>query len=328
LPIDLPSPAALRTHHICIALGSNERAEEETGKNTLTISTCKKEHRFQIGKIHETDKWVHVLDETNLSILLREMSTTSDFLEYLKAKEYLFNSGNFSSAESELDLMAYFLWHGRKFPIPTEKFKLDPNLWQQVDTNIQFAAGRERNRTSYFWDKLIEYFTDQYLNETLETGNSIPVHKYERALRAMASENRFHRRILTNAILERADRAKDGYVGSILPSSQPETHYVLLIGPGDTKDHVSYRKARTEQLYARCIASKAAQPDTRLIVGLGLDARGVKGSSEDLIVMDTRAWTTEQISQAEKLRQNLGYFVDGKMQRTQMIEDEYPIRSL
>lgn len=328
LPLELPSSSSMRIHHVCIALGATERAEEETGRRALKISTCKREERFAIGKIQEANGWVHVFDETNLPLLLRELSTSTDFLEYLRNKEDLFNTGHFGYAESELDLLAYFLWNGRKFPIPAERFKLDPGLWKKVEADAQFLAGREENKISHFWDRLVEYFTDHYLNETLETGNDIPIQDYERAIRTMAAESRFQRRVLTKAILERAELAKNGYVGSILPSLRPETHYVLLIGPGDEgKDHASYRKARSEQLYARCIASKAAQPTTRFIVGLGLDASGVKGSSEDLIFLDTTDWTEQRLAEAEKLRQELGYFIDGKTKKNRIIEDEYPANS-
>jgi hypothetical protein len=325
LPIELPRAPSMQVHHVCIALGATERAEEETGKKALKIFTCKREERFAIGKIIEAKGWVHVFDENNFPVLLKELSTAADFLEYLKKKEGLFDSGNFIYAESELDLMAYFLWHGREFPIPAAIFKLDPDLWEKVEADPQFLAGRKENEISVFWDRLIEYLTHHYMQETLERGNELSVPDYERGVRVMASETRFHRRVLTKCILERADRAKGGYIGSILPSARLNTHYVLLIGPGDGgKDHAAYRKARNEQLYARCIASKAARPATNFIIGLGMDARGVKGTSEDFIFMDTSDWSEQRLAAAEKLRQELSLFVDGKTAETKLSESEYP----
>lgn len=324
LPLELPPSSSMRVHRVCVALGATKRAEEEIGKRALKISTCELEERFAIGKIVEAKGWVHLFDENNLPILLTELSTAADFLEYLKKKENLFDSGNFEYAESELDLMAYFLWNGREFPIPADRFKLDPDLGEKVEADPQFLAAREENKISLFWDRLIQTFTDHYLKETLETGNEISVQHYERAVRTMAAENRFHRRVLTKCVLERSETAKKGYVGSILPSLQPETHYVLLIGPGNDDNYVSYRKARSEQLYARCIASKAAQPATRFIVGIALDARGVKGSSEDLIFIDTVDWSEQRLAEADKLRHELGYFVDGKAKKSRVVEDEYP----
>ncbi len=78
------------------------------------------------------------------------------------------------------------------------------------------------------------------------------------------------------------------------------------------------------QLKSRCIAAKAVSPEKRFIVGVALDARGVRGSSEDFIFWDTVDWTEEAISRAQKLREELGYFQPGQVIETRLIEDEYP----
>ena len=76
---------------------------------------------------------VHVLDEFTLPIVLSELSTTADFLDYLRKKEALFASGRFAYAESELDLLGYFLWYGREFFEPgTARFRLKPNLCNKL----------------------------------------------------------------------------------------------------------------------------------------------------------------------------------------------------
>jgi hypothetical protein len=322
-----PLPSSMNIHLICIALGALERAKSETGKANLKISTLDQDDgkKFTITKADAVGGWLHVFDESNLPILLRELSTASDFFDYLKKKEQLFDSKKFAYAESELDLMAYFIWNGREFPAPAAMFKLDPDLWPKVETNDQFLAGRSENKVSFFWDGLIEYLNKHFLEESLDGGNDIPVADYERAVRIMASEGRFYRRVLSKWILERAEKAKEGYVGSILESTQPHTHYVLLIGPGSAKEkYAEYRADRVMKLKARCLASKAARPATKFIVGIALDARGVKGSSEDFIFLDTGDWSEEQIASAEKIRQELGYFVDGKMLTTKLSENEYP----
>lgn len=224
-------------------------------------------------------------------------------------------------------MLGYFLWNGREFPIPdAEQFRLDPGLWSQVETNPQFLAAREENKIGRFWDGLIEYLTELYMKEELEHGNAITVAEHEQLVRVMASETRFARRILSKWILERAERAKKGYVGSLCQSPQDSVLYVLLIGPGDGGEpHAKYRQARAEQLYARCIAAKAAHPERRLIVGIALDAKGVRGSSEDFVYMDTQSWSEERIKAAEKLRQELGFYVVGKAHADRINEVEYPV---
>ncbi|MCP4329478.1 MAG: hypothetical protein GY791_13700 [Alphaproteobacteria bacterium] len=328
LPIVLPPGTNLRVHRVCIALGASDRAMAETGRRDVTISAIAEDdsERFTVGKINAAQGLVHVFNEITLPIVLSELSTTADFLDYLRKKEALFDSGRFAFAESELDLLGYFLWHNREFPIPSSTpFRLEPNLWQQVEADAQFLAAREENEISFLWDGLIGYLTNLYMNEDLGQGNEIAITDYERAVRVMAGETRFSRRLLAKWILERVERARDGYIGSCFPSPQEDVLYVLLVGPGDRgQDHARYRKARSEQLHARCIAGKATMPDRRFIVGIALDARGVQGSSEDFIYLDTEEWTKKALENAEQLRQEWGYIVEGMAQMVEVAEAEYP----
>jgi hypothetical protein len=221
-----------------------------------------------------------------------------------------------------MDLCAH-----RSYGIPpvAPRVRLDPNLWAKVEASPEFLRGRAENEVSEFWDNLIGYVTDLYLDEDLELGNEIEMSDYERLVRLMAGETRFFRRILAKAILERANLARDNAIGSLLPSSQPDVNYVLYIGRGDQGgDHNAYRAARMEELRRRCHAAKAVHPDRRWIVGMGFDAAGVEGSSEDFIVLDTGDWTREAIQAAETLRRELGYFVPGRTTQRRMREVEYP----
>lgn len=102
-------------------------------------------------------------------------------------------------------------------------------------------------------------------------------------------------------------------------------NYVLLVGRGDQgRDHTTYRADRASQLRARCIAAKAVKPERRYIVGIALDARGVRGSSEDFLFMDTQGWSADVVAEAERVRQELGYYLPGTTIETRLIEDEYP----
>lgn len=194
-----------------------------------------------------------------------------------------------------------------------------------MQASPEFAAGRHENRISAFWDGMIEYITERYLDETLEFGNELEMPQYERLVRVMAAETRFHRRILSRAILDRAERAREQAIASLLESGQSDVNYVLYIGRGDQGgDHGPYRQARAEQLQARCIAAKAVRPDRRFIVGIAMDARGVCGSSEDFVFIDTESWDAVAIAAAERLRQEFGFFIPGRAIEAHIVEDEYP----
>lgn len=362
LPIALPAPDKMRVHRVCVAIGALDRAAVEAGRRSLIVKPAVKNggEPFTIGRIDEARGWIHVFDEDNLPILLKELSTTPDFVHYLDSKSALFDRGTFAFAESETDLLAYYLWNGRAFPFkksflslirsllratlrfdgslntafvwtwrkmpPVEPIvRLEPDLWAKVEASPEFLAGRKRNEISAFWDGLIDYITEQYLEEGLEFGNDIEMSDYERLVRLMAGENRFFRRILSKMILDRADRARENAISTLLPLSQPEVNYVLFIGKGDQGgDHKKYRVKRMEELERRCHTAKAVHPDRRWILGMALDARGVKGSSEDFLLIDTEEWTAEDIQAAEKLRQELGYFDPRKAVKSHIDEYEYP----
>lgn len=70
-----------------------------------------------MGATDKTRGWVHVFDDDTLSIVLGELSTARDFVHYLNSKVELIEDGKFTFASSELDIMAYYLWNGRKFPV-------------------------------------------------------------------------------------------------------------------------------------------------------------------------------------------------------------------
>jgi hypothetical protein len=325
LPVPLPPADRMRVYRVCIALGAAERCKAAAGYATLELSppTVDDEKPFAVGRLSNTHGWVHVFDETTLPVIMTELSTVADFLDYLRKKEALYDEAKYVRSFSELDLLGYFLWNNRSFPdVGAGPYGTDPDLWAKVEADAGFLQGRAENKVSAFWDGLIEYLTELYMKEELEHGNEHEVTDHERMVRIMAGETRFMRRVVSKWILERAELAKKGYVGSLLESEQKDVLYVLVIGPGDGgEDHESYREDRKKELAARCYAAKAARPDRSVILGIALDARGVKGSSEDFILIDTSDWTADDLAKAQIMRQEGGYFVG---QHSRLDEQEYP----
>ncbi|MET4803609.1 hypothetical protein [Bradyrhizobium sp. LB11.1] len=329
LPVTLPSSADMRVHRICVPLGALDRAELETGTRWLKIdqAVLNDEARFTVGRTDKARGWVHVFDEASLHTVLSELSTIKDFIHYLESKVAVLSTDNFKFAEAETDMLAYYLWHGRTFPPIEREYRIDGRLWPQVDASSQYRSSREANKVSQLWDGFIERVNDEYIEENLDFGNENAMSEHERAARILASETRFYRRVLSKAILERAERAKKEAISALLPSESGDVSYVLFVGRGDQGgDHVTYRKDRLEQLRGRCVAAKAIYPERRFIVGIGMDALGVEGSSEDFICIDTECWTNEDVTNAQKIRTELGYFKDGNAVVSRLSEDEYPGR--
>jgi hypothetical protein len=310
-----------------VATGAGERCQAATGRTSfaINVNVLDDAEPFTIGRIQGISGWLHVLDETSLNLLLNELSTIADFVAYLDAKCKLLDGGMFQSALSEADLLARYLWHGRSFPPVNSRYVVSPNLWPQVEAHPGFQAGRRENAISIFWDRLIEYLTEHYLHGTLESGNELEFTEYEELVRIMASESRFHRRVLSKAILDRADRARAAKISTLLPSDDPDVVYTLLIGRGSrAADYDEYRADRRRELYMRCVAAKSARSHCRYIIGIALDARGVDGGSEDFIYLDTTHWTDEMLRAAARVRVELEYFLPSKAIESRIEEDEYP----
>lgn len=327
LPIALPPPAVMTAHRICVATGAADRCQRETGQPMLGIdlTIADAEGPLRIGTVTQAGGFLHVFDSHALELVLTELDTVSDFVAYLEAKAALAAGGRFKGAPTEADLLAYYLHHGRTFPAAAEDFVLEPNLWPQVAAQPAFVEGNRLNRAHRTWDRLIEYVTGQFLAEQLEFGNALTMGDYERLVRIMAGESRFYRRLLSQWIEERAERVGDGWIGSMLPSEHPDILYVLLMGPGAPRaDYVAYRADRSRQLVLRCHAAKAARPDARFIVGIGLDGSAQRGSSEDLVYLDTGGWSDADLARAAAIRADLGYFVEGVMVEQRVDAKEYP----
>ena len=314
LPIEMPDSKVIKVHKVCVALGASERLLQETGQTSLKITPNVQddEEIFSVGKLSTCKGWVHVFGKDELILTLSLIDTAADFIEYLTKREALLNNNKFVLAESENDLVAYYLWHNRDFKIQSdEPFKIETDLLAKLLSNQSFQAGKLEDKTSYFWDGLIEHFNGHFLNETLASGGDLIPSEHEKGVRILARETRFSRRILSNWIIERANKAPNHYVASALQSSvQSEVTHVLLIGPGAPEiEYEEYRSFRQQSLTLRCYAAKAKFPSSRYIVGLALDAQGVVGQSEDLQVLDTVEWTKVDIENATKMATELGYFV-------------------
>lgn len=329
LPLQLPAAADLRFHGICVVSRASERCTELTERPSLAVNldVVDAGTPFTVGRITNQRSWVHVFDEITISRLLAALSTTKDFVAYLNAKERLLDGGLFTAADSELDILGYYLWHNREFPTQSQPFQLDPNLWNTVCKNPQFQHGIQENRVSMFWDRLIEYLTNHYLDRTLEFGNELAMSEWEILVRLMASETRFYRRVLSEQIIKRIEtvRAGEQYkIGTLLPSENPLIQYVILVGPGSSEeDHAVYREDRSRELQMRCVAAKAAKPESRYFIGIALDAKK-GGGSEDFFFIDTDGWDEIFLTEARKVQVDLGYFMPGKMRETLTQVDEYP----
>ncbi len=254
LPIKLPEAPNHRIHLVAVTRGSSEHAESYWGGgssgslfiDTKLVGDDHKKSPFCIGWILPNKRLVHVFDETTLDIVLNELDTISDFVDYLTRKEEKFcNHGLDFVVPGEEELVAFYLSHfdykknTHFFPdIPDgAAVVLGEGDWQRLIDSPEYASRCKANEISYIWDNLIE-FQNQHiiLGSAASLTDDDSPEVYERIMRIMASENRLARRTLgesfykANSNLEKDKRftrtvlsnAKDGRAYIFMSLSKPE----------------------------------------------------------------------------------------------------------
>lgn len=294
----LPEVTRRRTHRVAVALG---------GGGSIPIPTG------DFGK-----GFVHVLTEGSLNVILGELDTIRDFTAYFTAKETLLTSGGRLDLEGdETDLLAFYLFNGRKLPDPSLHTIVGAGSWDQFRTGPEYLAKQKVDVVSYRWDWLIERFGADILRDNMEFGSTL--NDNELVLRDMAREDRFARRVLGGAFAEFFELARENKVRSRAVRSPSGIVYVFLARP-----HGYPRKDRVAELAARCFIARGVHADAVTVIGIATEQyeKG-KGYSLDAVRIHIPAWTADHQAAMESAQREFGYFV--KPERTHTSEDEFPI---
>jgi hypothetical protein len=291
----LPKAAEVKIHRVAVALGGKRKGGLPFG---------------EFGK-----GFVHVMDEVSFLTLLKELDTISDFVPYLTAKE-AFCKGQtkvlFDGPEE--NLLAAYLHGGRKLPQDADIIVVGDGLWKNFVEKEEYKRKQEADKDSYVWDRLIEEFSQDFLKGQLEFAPSPS--NTERALRQIARENRFARRVLGKGFKEFLDNSHR--IGARMMKSPSGVVYVFLASP-----HGTPRNVRQAELGNRCFVARGLNPQCSHVVGIATE-RYEKGKSFslDLCNLFRPNWSAEDQRLMEQMQKDLGYFAKPKMTRDS--EDEYP----
>lgn len=293
----LPAPNERIVHRISVSLGA---------KGLLPIRSG------DFGK-----GFVHVWDEDFLSVIMRELDTITDLVDYLQSKEdFAARNPGLIIEGGEENLLAIFIHRGRKFPEEKPPRVITGNQWEELQENEQYKRRNGANRESFFWDRLIEYLSLEVLEDRMEFGGT--VNDNERVLRYLARETRFARRILSNAFVEFLRVAKAGVVRARMTASPTGVGYVLFAPPADYS-----RDARIAELGNRCFVARNDLPDCETVIGIGTNVDpAINGFATDLCLLSVPTWSEKHRRHAEDMKQELGYFREPKASCDQV--DEFP----
>jgi len=293
--LSLPSKESRRTHRISVSLGSN-------GLVPL--------HSADYGK-----GFVHVLDERSFLLLMAGLDTITDFVDYLKAKEELAASRPGLSVDGEENLLAIYLHRGRKFPSDLPDGPIPGGLWNKLISDPAFRRKVQEDKVSYIWDRLLEYFGEHALAGTFEFGNELT--ENEVVFREMARESRFGRRVLGAAFKTFLDRAQIGELRARVCKSIRGTGYLFMNARPDAT-----REDRRMELEMRSFVARG-ELDCETVIGICVNVKEApQGYCEDVLMLHLPEWTPEYAEQAEKIKEDLGFFAKPLVSRDHV--DEYP----
>jgi len=295
----LPFPSAVgrRIHRVAVALGSG---------GAIPVESRDYGHGF-----------VHVLDEVSLALIMRELDTIRDFVEYLRAKEELYGRGfEIRVPGGEEDLLAVYLHRGRSFRDLRGPTEIQKGAWDELTRKPEFGRRKLADRASYAWDSLIEFLAGEIEGEGLEFGST---GEMESLLRVMAGEDRFARRMLGRTFREFLDAAAAEDVQSRTTVSPSGIRYVFL-----AHSHAGDRAARMMELKGRCFVGRSLEPRCETVIGIATDRpRRGAGFSMDAMRLTIENWTEEHQRRAEEGQRLFGWFVNPAFAVEP--EDEYPM---
>ncbi|MDD3940728.1 MAG: hypothetical protein PHQ01_04125 [Candidatus Pacebacteria bacterium] len=299
----------IKFHLIVVAHGASEECGKlgKTGSLIFNSGIVGKDNHntpFVLGILDKDKTFVHFLDDSSLDIILNELDTAPDFIKYLEEKEKFLTSGKTISYTGEEELLAFYLQHKNNLENESKDF-LNPNMlffdegsWEIFNKNPRKILHRTKNQISYLWDGIIEHFSDYTGDNFQET---------EKIMRFLASEPRFHRRILSKQFNDVffSDARKNNPRYIVLEKNNNELGYVFLPFSNEfSYSYEEYRKIRIGMLQDYCKVAKLRFPTLKNIIGISMEPLipHKENTSFDAVYCNVDGWTEKDEEEAEEIK--------------------------
>lgn len=336
LPVALPLQDVACYHLVAVTRGSREACLRKFPGSfgTLQIDTSvegrnHEQRPFTIGLLDRSKHFIHVLDEFSLEVVMDEMDTITDFVQYLNAREsFLASDDIVVRTAGEEQLIAAYILNGDGSKHAFLPDAVGPNVpglvifdeshYSALIRRPDYQEKRRQDHRSGLWDDVIERFIRLGDPSLVHPGFEQPNHETEKALRIMAAEPRFRRHLLVEtlgAMLEAAMEQPGRRRARVFTTrEQPNLVYIFLAMPKRAAENFEeYRRHRVAVLHAYCRVAKLRFPQADTFVALGIDhpARDYKQSSEDVIVFMCDEYTPEEKAEAEYFQRETGILGEG-----------------
>lgn len=329
-----PSKAII--HKIIVAHGAKEACERASDQNvygSLAIAYSEPDDSPSIPFQVRIDKHnpVHVFDSHNLSIILSELDTVTDFANYLDEKLRAIAKYDLLLYCGEEDLLGHYLLNydeeAKRYIIGTNEpnttsVMIGEGEWHDFVQSDLYKNTKKTDEVSYLWDELIQRTCQNALEGTL--GGNSDLLRGQSAIFEMVKEPRFVRRALANKMREAIIKFPD-HSGQmtrhvvLMPSYLADVSYVFLQlrMTDDFRARPEYLDFRRKLLEIACGAAKNKFPHMSKVIGIGMDAPKFAGetNSEDFILMPCETWSDEVRQYYEEMNAGIGFFQSPSMRQ-------------
>ena len=342
LPVVIPRNAKI--HKFVVAHGVEKalkRFSDDDDCGSLAISygehTQSSEDRPFCVKLGKTDL-VHILDSSNIEIVLRELDTIYDFTSFINEKEYTISTCDSFLYFGEHELLAqYFL----NYDEDQNRYRIKPEgpnpsiiildgSWKDFIKSGSYKRRKEANEISYFWDKLMQHVYQDAFDGTLL--NYVDLGKGNDPVKEMAKEPRFTRRFLSGEIQKEVlNFPETDHVVltkvKFMSSFYKDKGYVFLQlkCPQNGDFEARYRPYRRKMLGIACGVIRNRLAHLNTVIGLAQYAtKFTTGNSLDFILLDCSEWTEEKRAFYERENKDRGYFKMDNIQKSTKHLNEFP----
>lgn len=253
----------------------------------------------------------HILDSANLEILLKELDTITDFINYLKEKEKAIKLSKIVTYTGEEDVMGQYLRTiepetGKHYILKDKNKDLivdfENMIWKNFSNSYEYKEKKILDKSSYLWDKYLQQLCEYALNGEL-TGN-IDIFQESSPIKEMAKESRFYRRILSGGIIQSVNyfpEIADDYTRQVrlIMSEDNKSAYVFLqIKYNEQDDYETVvRPKRRQMLNIACGTLKNKHSFLQKIVGIAINSpKHHIYADQDYILLDCKKWTRKDRS--------------------------------
>ena len=310
LPVALPAPGVARYYLVAVTRGAHDATAQFYGRgssgslllNSMLEGDDHYQTPFQVGFPLKGRRFVHVLDDVTVDMLLEELDTVPDLVAYLSCKEAYFGAqGVYLNVAGEEELLAQYMCtmeDGRhalpKVPAGTSGVALLEGDWTFYQASPQRAAKHHADEGSYMWDALLEYQASFIRAGTAIGLPDMPPETidHERILRALADESRLSRRELAAHFRHALSQSETGkkFARMTISGDKKTRAYVFLTAPKDAHEsYQEYREKRSAALLAYCHGIKLRLPLATEAIGIASEPFSESASSQDFLYVDLEA---------------------------------------